>query len=135
MCRSHAATGSSVTRDAVRIASQRASTARDFERCGNTFFAHATPGTAAYLEASGVEAETITDFGEHLQNLHQDDIALVVNTATHGRRPERLGFQLRRWSVERGVTCLTSLDTVKALLFCLEDALEKGFDVVDLAKI
>ena len=95
----------------------------------------ATPGTAAYLEASGVEAETITDFGEHLQNLHQDDIALVVNTATHGRRPERLGFQLRRWSVERGVTCLTSLDTVKALLFCLEDALEKGFDVVDLAKI
>ncbi|MDY4517216.1 MAG: carbamoyl-phosphate synthase large subunit [Candidatus Spyradocola sp.] len=95
----------------------------------------ATPGTAAYLEANGVAAEAITDFGEHLQNLHQDEIALVVNTATHGRRPERLGFQLRRWSVERGVTCLTSLDTVKALLFCLEDALEKGFDVVDLAKI
>ena len=95
----------------------------------------ATPGTAKDLKEHGISCEVVEDFGEHMETLHQAGIALVINTATHGRRPERVGFKLRRWSVENGVTCLTSLDTVRALLFALHSAMEKGFDVVDLAKI
>ena len=107
--------------------------AAEFARLGYPILA--TPGTARALRGAGVAAETIEDFGQHLHNLHKDEIALVVNTPTHGRVPARRGFQLRRWSVENGVPCLTSLDTVRALAFCLEHALQNGFDVVDLAKI
>ena len=107
--------------------------AAEFARLGYPILA--TPGTAKALRDAGVAAETIEDFGQHLHNLHKDEIALVVNTPTHGRVPARRGFQLRRWSVENGVPCLTSLDTVRALAFCLEHALQNGFDVVDLAKI
>ena len=107
--------------------------AAEFARLGYPILA--TPGTAKALRGAGVAAETIEDFGQHLHNLRKDEIALVVNTPTHGRVPARRGFQLRRWSVENGVPCLTSLDTVRALAFCLEHALQNGFDVVDLAKI
>ena len=107
--------------------------AAEFARLGYPILA--TPGTAKALRGAGVAAETVEDFGQHLHNLHKDEIALVVNTPTHGRVPARRGFQLRRWSVENGVPCLTSLDTVRALAFCLEHALQNGFDVVDLAKI
>ena len=107
--------------------------AAEFARLGYPILA--TPGTARALRGAGVAAETVEDFGQHLQNLRKDEIALVVNTPTHGRVPARRGFQLRRWSVENGVPCLTSLDTVRALAFCLEHALQNGFDVVDLAKI
>ena len=107
--------------------------AAEFARLGYPILA--TPGTAQALRGAGVAAETVEDFGQHLHNLRKDEIALVVNTPTHGRVPARRGFQLRRWSVENGVPCLTSLDTVRALAFCLEHALQNGFDVVDLAKI
>ncbi|MOA05519.1 Carbamoyl-phosphate synthase large chain [compost metagenome] len=44
----------------------------------------------------------------------------VVNTLTKGKTPERDGFRIRREAVENGVVCMTSLDTVRALLVMLE---------------
>jgi carbamoyl-phosphate synthase large subunit len=44
----------------------------------------------------------------------------VVNTLTKGKAPERDGFRIRREAVENGVVCLTSLDTVNALLNMLQ---------------
>jgi len=42
-----------------------------------------------------------------------------VNTISKDKRIEREGAQIRRASVERGVPCLTSLDTTRALLLAL----------------
>jgi carbamoyl-phosphate synthase large subunit len=44
----------------------------------------------------------------------------VVNTTTKGKQAERDGFQIRRASVENGVPCLTSMDTVEATLKVIE---------------
>lgn len=45
---------------------------------------------------------------------------LVVNTLTKGKEVERDGFKIRREAVENSVPCLTSLDTVDAILNVLE---------------
>ena len=49
--------------------------AAEFARLGYPILA--TPGTAQALRGAGVAAETIEDFGQHLHNLHKDEIALA----------------------------------------------------------
>jgi carbamoyl-phosphate synthase large subunit len=44
----------------------------------------------------------------------------IVNTLTKGKAPERDGFRIRREAVEGSVVCMTSLDTVAALLAMLQ---------------
>ena len=44
---------------------------------------------------------------------------LLINTISKDKRIEREGAQIRRASVERGIPCLTSLDTARALLLAL----------------
>ena len=62
-----------------------------------------------------------------MQKVHQrkDDIIrlvktggihLVVNTLTQGREMERDGYRIRRATVEHGIPCLTSMDTVREVL-------------------
>ena len=51
-----------------------------------------------------------------LDALRDGRVRLVINTLTEGRRPERDGFRIRRTAVERGIPCLTSLDTAAALV-------------------
>ncbi|MDF2658152.1 MAG: carbamoyl phosphate synthase large subunit [Paenibacillus sp.] len=58
----------------------------------------ATGGTADALEKAGLRVER-------------------VNKLSEG--PERDGFRIRREAVENGVVCMTSLDTVRALLHVL----------------
>ncbi|WP_242822392.1 carbamoyl-phosphate synthase large subunit [Thermaerobacter marianensis] len=92
---------------------------------------YATPGTAAALAAAGLEAVVlpkISGAGSSdepgagpaqaplLAALRDGRVRLVINTLTEGRRPERDGFRIRRAAVERGIPCLTSLDTAAALV-------------------
>ncbi|WP_146764075.1 hypothetical protein, partial [Staphylococcus aureus] len=55
-----------------------------------------------------------------LNRIQNGEVQIVVNTMTKGKEVERDGFQIRRASVENGVPCLTSLDTVDALTSVLE---------------
>lgn len=55
-----------------------------------------------------------------LDRIRQGKVDLVVNTWTRGKTPERDGFRIRREAVEHGIACLTSLDTVEALLSTLD---------------
>lgn len=84
----------------------------------------ATQGTANVLEKAGLSVKRIHKLKEGSPNIldliHQGQADLIMNTWTRGKIPERDGFQIRREAVEHGVACLTSLDTVEALLTTLE---------------
>jgi carbamoyl-phosphate synthase large subunit len=84
----------------------------------------ATAGTAAALRNLGIKCQEIvklTDGPAILEVLANGEVDLVINTITQGKQPQRDGFRIRREAVERGILCLTSLDTVKAYLQVVED--------------
>jgi carbamoyl-phosphate synthase large subunit len=84
----------------------------------------ATGGTADALEQAGLRVKRVNKLSEgspNILDLIRDGQAhFVVNTLTKGKTPERDGFRIRREAVENGVVCMTSLDTVRALLNMLE---------------
>ncbi|OJV49213.1 MAG: carbamoyl phosphate synthase large subunit [Chryseobacterium sp. 39-10] len=96
--------------------------ARRFQEIG--FRIWATEGTAKYFEEKGVKTKIGYKIGEEDVNLidliQKGKVQYVVNTTTKGKQAERDGFQIRRISVENGVPCLTSMDTVEAMLKVIE---------------
>lgn len=83
----------------------------------------ATGGTADALEKAGLRVERVHKLSEGSPNIldliRNGEAHFVVNTLTKGKTPERDGFRIRREAVENGVVCMTSLDTVSALLHVL----------------
>lgn len=96
--------------------------AKRFHKIG--FRIWATEGTAKHFEQHGIPTKIgykIDHENENLIDLIQKGkVQYVVNTTTKGKQAERDGFQIRRMSVENGVPCLTSMDTVEAILKVLE---------------
>jgi carbamoyl-phosphate synthase large subunit len=84
----------------------------------------ATGGTAKALEKAGILVTTVNKLSEGSPNIldliRGGEAQFVVNTLTKGKAPERDGFRIRREAVENGVVCMTSLDTVRALMNMLE---------------
>ncbi len=84
----------------------------------------ATEGTANYFKDHGVPCKVGYKISEEEVNLidliQKGKVQYVVNTTTKGKEAERDGFQIRRTSVENGVPCLTSMDTVEAVLKVIE---------------
>lgn len=84
----------------------------------------ATGGTAVAIEEAGLPVTTVHKLSEGSPNIldliRSGDAQFVVNTLTKGKTPERDGFRIRREAVENGVVCMTSLDTVRALVNMLE---------------
>lgn len=95
---------------------------RGFERLGYRIVA--TGGTAQALEDAGLQVNRVNKLSEGSPNIldliRNGEAHFVVNTLTKGKTPERDGFRIRREAVENGVVCMTSLDTVSALLHVLE---------------
>ena len=96
--------------------------AKRFQEAG--FRIWATEGTAKYFEEKGIHTKIGYKIGEEDVNLidliQKGKVQYVVNTTTKGKQAERDGFQIRRMSVENGVPCLTSMDTVEAILKVIE---------------
>jgi carbamoyl-phosphate synthase large subunit len=94
---------------------------REFAQLG--FAIYATGGTARFLQDADVAAEPVAKISEGSPNLldliQGGRLGLIVNTISKDKRIEREGALIRRASVERGVPCLTSLDTARALLLAL----------------
>ena len=57
----------------------------------------------------------------------------MISTSTKGRDPHKDSVRLRRKAVERGIVCLTSLDTANALADCI--AMKKTIGDVELVDI
>jgi carbamoyl-phosphate synthase large subunit len=100
---------------------------------------YATPSTARVLTENGVEALPVRKIdGEPptiMDLLLGHEIDLVVDTPTQGRDKSRDGFTIRRTATEIGVPCLTSLDTVNALLTSIENHKDGKMSIVDITKI
>ncbi|MGC4130155.1 MAG: carbamoyl-phosphate synthase large subunit [Bergeyella sp.] len=97
--------------------------ARRFYNIG--FRIWATEGTAKYFEERGIKTKIGYKIEENpeinlIDLIQKGKVQYVVNTTTKGKQSERDGFQIRRMSVENGVPCLTSMDTVEAILKVIE---------------
>ncbi|WP_178023094.1 carbamoyl-phosphate synthase large subunit [uncultured Paenibacillus sp.] len=95
---------------------------RGFYRLGYKIIA--TDGTASALIEAGIHVTTVYKLSEGVPNIldliRNGEAHFVINTLTKGKEPERDGFRIRREAVENGIVCMTSLDTVRALLEMLE---------------
>ncbi|ACU07468.1 Carbamoyl-phosphate synthase large chain [Flavobacteriaceae bacterium 3519-10] len=97
--------------------------ARRFQEIG--FKIWATEGTANFFEERGVRTKIGYKIEENpeinlIDLIQTGKVQYIVNTMTKGKQSERDGFQIRRTSVENGVPCLTSMDTVEAILKVIE---------------
>ena len=97
--------------------------ARRFSAIGYSIVA--TEGTKKFLTQNGVVAEAVGKIGTKgktvLDLIRKREVQFVVNTFTESRREHISdGFLIRRESVENNIACLTSLDTVSAILKVLE---------------
>ena len=97
--------------------------ARRFQEIG--FRIWATEGTANYFEDNDVRTKIGYKIEENpeinlIDLIQTGKVQYIVNTMTKGKQSERDGFQIRRTSVENGVPCLTSMDTVEAILKVIE---------------
>ncbi len=83
----------------------------------------ATEGTARFLAQRGIAATPIGKIRGGDPNLldliRAGEVDLLINTLSTDKQTEIEGKQIRRASVERGVPCITSLDTARALLMAL----------------
>ena len=110
---------------------------RRFEALGYEIFS--TRSTCRVLNEAGVHAKPINKLEEESPNLLDlildDKIDLVIDTPSQGVGRSKDGFLIRRYAIETGVTCLTSLDTADALLTSLETGNRDQLSVVDIAQI
>ncbi|MBR5376174.1 MAG: carbamoyl-phosphate synthase large subunit [Lachnospiraceae bacterium] len=111
---------------------------RRFEALGYKIYA--TRSTANFLVNNGVHALKVNNIHQESPNIEDlilgHRIDLVVDTPTQGFNKNRDGFIIRRLSIETGITCLTALDTVNALLTAMEtENAERELELIDIAGI
>lgn len=115
-------TGSIIVTVADKDKDEAVEILRGFDELGYKIVA--TGGTAEALKNAGLHVEQVNKLSEGSPNIldliRNGEAHFVVNTLTKGKAPERDGFRIRREAVENGIVCMTSLDTVKALLHVLQ---------------
>lgn len=104
------------------------------------FDIYATSNTALKLNQNMIATNSVRKTSEEKPNiitlLESGKIDYVISTSAKGRKPQAEGVKVRRKAVERSIACLTSIDTAKALLDCLEmDSTIDDVEMVDITKI
>ena len=112
--------------------------AQRFEKLGYKIYA--SRGTAKVLKENGVHAIQVNKIGQEaptlLDLILSHEIDLIIDTPENGIERAKDGFLIRRYAIETGVHCLTSLDTAHALISSLEHAFNnKELSIVDIAKL
>lgn len=86
---------------------------------------YGTEGTARFFNEHGIRTSTVGKIGKHkndhlLKLIRNGRIQFVINTFTPRKGILKDGYKIRCTAVESRVPCLTSLDTVDALLRVIE---------------
>jgi carbamoyl-phosphate synthase large subunit len=99
----------------------------------------ATAGTMKALSEKGVNVRYVNKISggspNILEFIDKRKVHLIVDIPTKGDTKNRDGFLIRRNAVESGVPCMTSLDTLKALIDCLEHRSLDALSIVNIAEI
>src|SRR5690606_8349440 len=82
---------------------------------------YATEGTAAMIERAGIPVQMVTKrIGggrpDVIDVILDGTVKAVINTPGVSEKEVLDGFQIRRAAVEKGISCLTSIDTAKAVV-------------------
>ena len=104
------------------------------------FTLYATQGTATALERAGIPAIAVGKLHEGKQDimrlLDEGKVQYVISTSSKGALPQRDSVQMRRKAVERGIACLTSLDTANALFGAILSGYNPGnIELLDIAHL
>jgi carbamoyl-phosphate synthase large subunit len=96
----------------------------------------ATPGTWRHLGDRGIPStrvNKITEGSPHVVDLIADNgVDLVINNVAASASAYSDGYRIRHTALESGVACLTSLDTMRALLLALAARDDTRVDVRSL---
>ena len=111
--------------------------AKDLSDLGCNFVA--TSGTAKMLQDEGINASSVNKIGEAkpdiVDAIRSKTINMIINTPTKGNDSQRDGFKLRRTAVESGVSLMTSLDTLRAMVSVMKGNLKiEDLDVFNLGR-
>ncbi|MGA7173462.1 MAG: carbamoyl-phosphate synthase large subunit [Candidatus Dormiibacterota bacterium] len=116
------------------------------------FTLYATPGTAAALGQAGISVIEVSKLHSGRPNVLDvtvsGQVGLVINTisgtptnemeaenpTTGARRPVRDGYRIRQAAVQRGIPCLTSLETAAALVAALGSGEAGEVDVATIGE-
>ncbi|WP_042144960.1 carbamoyl-phosphate synthase large subunit [Paucisalibacillus sp. EB02] len=97
------------------------------------FQIYATAGTSSFLRGANLPVVEVAKVGAKEPNvlsiIEQGKVQFVVNTITSGKKPRSDGFMIRRVSVERGIPCLTNLDTANAILNVIDSTTFSAYPV------
>jgi carbamoyl-phosphate synthase large subunit len=111
--------------------------AKQLQALGCEIFA--TTGTMKALSEQGVNVRFVNKVSggspNILELIEKRKVDLIVDIPTKGDTKNRDGFLIRRTAVESGVPCMTSLDTVRALVDCVKHRDVGGLSVVDVSTI
>lgn len=105
------------------------------------FTLYATAGTASILNNEMIATSTVKKISECdddnvITLLDSGKIDYVISTSAKGRIPARDSVKIRRKAVERGIVCLTSLDTANALADVLgTHKTAEDITLIDITKI
>ncbi len=116
------------------------------------FNIYATPGTASALRQAGISVIEVSKLHSGRPNVLDvtvsGQVVLVINTisgmvtdemveepaGTGTRRPVRDGYRIRQAAVQRGIPCLTSLETAAALVSALGSGQTKAVKVATIGE-
>jgi carbamoyl-phosphate synthase large subunit len=109
--------------------------ARELGSMGYSFIA--TSGTAKILREAGLKAKEVNKIKEGMPNIldviKNREVDIVINTPTKGNDSHRDGFVIRRTAIEKNIQVVTSLDTMKALIYVSKKLrIEKGLADIEV---
>jgi carbamoyl-phosphate synthase large subunit len=99
---------------------------------------YATEGTAAWIQRAGIPVQMVTKrFGKSkpdvMDVILDQVVSGVINTPGPADKEILDGLEIRRAAVERGIPCVTSIDTARAMVSAMSQA-TSAYSVQPLAE-